>query len=70
MIAKDPAGTNAVIAKALKLAPDDICGMLSGLKLTPFADNALFFGLAGAGDHAQFAHALRHRLHRLAQAGR
>src|SRR5260370_437377 len=28
--------------------------MLSGLKLTPFADNALFFGLTGAGEHAQF----------------
>ncbi len=27
--------------------------MLSGLKLTPFADNALFFGLSG-GKHAQF----------------
>ena len=28
--------------------------MLSGLKLTPFADNALFFGLTGSGEHAQF----------------
>lgn len=53
-IAKDPAGSYAVTAKALKLAPDDVSGMLSGLKLTPFADNALFFGLTGAGDHAQF----------------
>ena len=26
--------------------------MLSGLKLTPFADNALFFGLSGG--HSQF----------------
>jgi ABC-type nitrate/sulfonate/bicarbonate transport system substrate-binding protein len=52
-IAKDPAGSYAVTAKALKLAPDDISGMLSGLKLTPFADNALFFGLSG-GEHAQF----------------
>ena len=53
-IAKDPAGSYAVTAKALKLGPDDISGMLSGLKLTPFADNALFFGLTGAGEHAQF----------------
>jgi outer membrane protein OmpA-like peptidoglycan-associated protein/ABC-type amino acid transport substrate-binding protein len=53
LIAKDPAGSYAVTAKALKLGPDDISGMLSGLKLTPFADNALFFGLAG-GEHAQF----------------
>jgi NitT/TauT family transport system substrate-binding protein len=53
-IAKDPAGSYAVTAKALKLAPDDISGMLSGLKLTPFADNALFFGLTGSGEHAQF----------------
>lgn len=54
MIAKDPAGSYAVTAKALKLGPDDISGMLSGLKLTPFADNALFFGLTGSGEHAQF----------------
>jgi outer membrane protein OmpA-like peptidoglycan-associated protein/ABC-type amino acid transport substrate-binding protein len=53
LMAKDPAGTNAVTAKALKLGADDVSGMLSGLKLTPFADNALFFGLSG-GDHAQF----------------
>jgi NitT/TauT family transport system substrate-binding protein len=52
-IAKDPAGSYAITAKALKLAPDDISGMLSGLKLTPFADNALFFGLS-SGEHAQF----------------
>lgn len=53
-ISKDPAGSYAVTAKALKLGPDDISGMLSGLKLTPFADNALFFGLTGGGEHAQF----------------
>jgi NitT/TauT family transport system substrate-binding protein len=51
-IARDPAGSNAVVGKALKLSPDDVAGMLSGLKLTPFADNALFFGLTGA--HPQF----------------
>jgi outer membrane protein OmpA-like peptidoglycan-associated protein/ABC-type amino acid transport substrate-binding protein len=53
-IARDPANSNAIVAKALKLQADDVSGMLSGLKLTPFADNALFFGLAG-GDHAQIA---------------
>ncbi len=51
-IAKDPNDSYALVAKALKLQPDDVSGMLSGLKLTPFADNALFFGLSG-GDHAQ-----------------
>jgi NitT/TauT family transport system substrate-binding protein len=44
-MAKDPAGTNDVVGKALKLSPEDVSGMLSGLKLTHFADNALFFGL-------------------------
>ncbi len=43
----DPEGTNALVGKALKLAPEDVSGMLSGLKLTPFADNAMFFGLSG-----------------------
>jgi outer membrane protein OmpA-like peptidoglycan-associated protein/ABC-type amino acid transport substrate-binding protein len=53
MIGNDPAGSYAICAKALKLGPDDISGMLSGLKLTPFADNALFYGLSGG--HSQFA---------------
>jgi outer membrane protein OmpA-like peptidoglycan-associated protein/ABC-type amino acid transport substrate-binding protein len=53
MISRDPASAHAVTAKALKLTADDVSGMLSGLKLTPFADNALFYGLTG-GDHAQF----------------
>jgi NitT/TauT family transport system substrate-binding protein len=44
---EDPQGTNQIIADALKLTTDDVSGMLSGLKLTPFADNALFFGLSG-----------------------
>jgi len=52
-IAKDPTNAYVVTAKALKLTPDDVSGMLSGLKLTPFADNALFFGLTG--EHSQFA---------------
>lgn len=44
---EDPQGTDQLIADALKLTPDDVSGMLSGLKLTPYADNALFFGLSG-----------------------
>lgn len=44
---EDPQSTNALIADALKLTTDDVSGMLSGLKLTSYADNALFFGLAG-----------------------
>jgi len=48
---KDPAAANAVIGDALKLDNDTVSGMLSGLKLTPFADNAQFFGLAGGKAH-------------------
>jgi NitT/TauT family transport system substrate-binding protein len=44
---EDPQNTNQLIADALKLTPDDVSGMLSGLKLTSYADNALFFGLSG-----------------------
>src|SRR5207245_715795 len=44
---EDPQGTNQIIASALKLSPDDVSGMLSGLKLTGFADNAVFYGLSG-----------------------
>lgn len=44
---EDPQGTNQLIADALKLTPDDVSGMLSGLKLTSYADNALFYGLSG-----------------------
>jgi NitT/TauT family transport system substrate-binding protein len=51
MIKKDPAGSYAVVAKALKLDSDTVSGMLSGLKLTPFADNAQFYGLAGGRPH-------------------
>jgi outer membrane protein OmpA-like peptidoglycan-associated protein/ABC-type nitrate/sulfonate/bicarbonate transport system substrate-binding protein len=46
-MAKDPAQSYEVVARALKLSADDVSGMLSGLKLTPFADNAVFFGLTG-----------------------
>lgn len=44
---EDPQSTNQLIADALKLTADDVSGMLSGLKLTSYADNALFFGLSG-----------------------
>lgn len=48
---KDPAGSNKVIGEALKLDDETVSGMLSGLKLTPFADNAQFFGLTGTKGH-------------------
>ncbi len=44
---EDPEGTNRLVATELKLTPEDVSGMLSGLKLTAFADNAIFFGLSG-----------------------
>jgi NitT/TauT family transport system substrate-binding protein len=44
---EDPQSSNQIVANALKLTPDDVSGMLSGLKLTAFADNAIFFGLSG-----------------------
>jgi outer membrane protein OmpA-like peptidoglycan-associated protein/ABC-type amino acid transport substrate-binding protein len=47
----DPAGSNAIIGKALKLDDETVSGMLSGLKLTPYADNAQFYGLAGGHAH-------------------
>jgi NitT/TauT family transport system substrate-binding protein len=47
VIKEDPQGSNQIVGKALKLAADDVSGMLSGLKLTPWSDNAQFFGLSG-----------------------
>jgi NitT/TauT family transport system substrate-binding protein len=47
----DPAQSYAVVAKALKLDSDTVSGMLSGLKLTPYADNAQFYGLTGGKAH-------------------
>jgi NitT/TauT family transport system substrate-binding protein len=44
---EDPEGTNHIVATALKLPAEDVSGMLSGLKLTAFADNAVFYGLSG-----------------------
>lgn len=52
VLKEDPQGSNQIVADALKLTTDDVSGMLSGLKLTSFADNALFFGLHGS--KAQF----------------
>ncbi len=51
MIKSDPNAAYAVVAKALKLDTDTVSGMLSGLKLTPYADNAQFYGLAGGKAH-------------------
>ncbi len=47
----DPAGSHSVIGDALKLDNETVEGMLSGLKLTPFADNAQIFGLGGGKAH-------------------
>ena len=51
MIKADPNASYAVVAKALKLDADTVSGMLSGLKLTPYADNAQFYGLTGGKAH-------------------
>ena len=51
MMKTDPASAYAVVGKALKLDTDTVSGMLSGLKLTPYADNAQFYGLAGGKAH-------------------
>ena len=48
---KDPQGSNAVVGDALKLDGETVSGMLSGLKLTPFADTAQFFGLTSGKAH-------------------
>ena len=51
MIKRDPASSYALIGRALKLDADTVSGMLSGLKLTTFADNAQFYGLTGGKSH-------------------
>jgi NitT/TauT family transport system substrate-binding protein len=51
VIKNDPATSYAVVGKALKLDSDTVSGMLSGLKLTPYADNAQFYGLTGGKAH-------------------
>jgi len=51
MMKQDPAGSNDIVGKALKLDAETVSGMLSGLKLTPYADNAQFYGLSGGKAH-------------------
>jgi NitT/TauT family transport system substrate-binding protein len=51
MMKSDPAASYAVVGKALKLDNETVSGMLSGLKLTPYADNAQFYGLTGGKAH-------------------
>jgi outer membrane protein OmpA-like peptidoglycan-associated protein/ABC-type amino acid transport substrate-binding protein len=48
---KDPSVATKVLGDALKLDGDTVSGMLSGLKLTPYADNAQIYGLAGGKAH-------------------
>lgn len=51
MMKRDPAASYALVGRALKLDADTVSGMLSGLKLTPYADNAQFYGLSGGKAH-------------------
>ncbi|MEA2164815.1 MAG: NitT/TauT family transport system substrate-binding protein [Thermoanaerobaculia bacterium] len=51
MMKTDPANAYAIVGKSLKLDTDTVSGMLSGLKLTPYADNAQFYGLSGGKAH-------------------
>ena len=51
MIKSDPTGSYNIVGKALKLDGETVSGMLSGLKLTPYADNAQFYGLTGGKSH-------------------
>jgi outer membrane protein OmpA-like peptidoglycan-associated protein/ABC-type amino acid transport substrate-binding protein len=53
MMKQDPPAAYDVVARALKLDTDTVAGMLSGLKLTPYSDNAQFYGLAGGKAHYQ-----------------
>lgn len=51
MIKNNPNGSYEIVGQALKLDNETVSGMLSGLKLTPYADNAQFYGLAGPKAH-------------------
>ena len=51
MMRTNPNPSNEVVGRELKLDPETVSGMLSGLKLTPYADNAQFYGLTGAKAH-------------------
>ena len=51
MMKSDPASSYDLVGRALKLDSETVSGMLSGLKLTPYADNAQFYGLTGGKAH-------------------
>lgn len=51
MIKNNPNASYEVVGRALKLDTDTVSGMLSGLKLTTYADNAQFYGLTGSKAH-------------------
>ncbi|HEV2761458.1 MAG TPA: phosphate ABC transporter substrate-binding/OmpA family protein [Pyrinomonadaceae bacterium] len=51
MMKTDPTAGYAAVGRALKLDEETVSGMLSGLKLTPYADNAQFYGLTGGHAH-------------------
>jgi NitT/TauT family transport system substrate-binding protein len=51
MIKNNPNQSYEVVGKALKLDNETVSGMLSGLKLAPYADNAQFYGLTGSKAH-------------------
>src|SRR5437764_716875 len=51
MIKQDPTGSYNTVGKALKLDADTVSGMLSGLKPTPYAANAQFYGPTGGKAH-------------------
>lgn len=51
MMREDPDRSYKIVGDALKLDTETVSGMLSGLKLTPYADNALFYGISGGKAH-------------------
>ncbi|MBA2340151.1 MAG: OmpA family protein [Pyrinomonadaceae bacterium] len=51
MLKNNPNSSYEIVARALKLDTDTVSGMLSGLKLTPYADNAQFYGINGTKAH-------------------
>ncbi len=51
MMRTNPNPSNNIVGRELKLDEETVSGMLSGLKLTPYADNAQFYGLTGAKAH-------------------
>jgi len=51
LLREDPTASQLIVGEALKLDAETVSGMLSGLKLTPYADNAAFYGLSGGRSH-------------------